>query len=375
MNDLYRGIIIVYPHGDFIVDGSKKIIVKSRAFYNAVDKPLLLIQDKYALGIIYLRDIKEIGLDEFNKKRNLHRITEEERNKWWPDKKILYEYRIDVNEIFMAAIPVDYKPGPQVFVKIENIIFRQKIYIGTCGYDYKWDEFYNNSIDSGLNKLEVYSGGLNSVEINSSFYKNYSSDFWKNLLEGVGKDFRFSVKVNRGITHFYQFDNFDFFWNNVKVLGRKLKCLLFQFPKRFVFNEKNMGRLAGLNIPVRCAFEFRDSSWFNDDVFNLFSEKKNWSVVISYVNEYMDWNLDLGFNPKFKNWVRTSDFVYFRMHGTTGVYTGSHKRILSGLVKFIRSLDVKYVFVYFNNTDSLDRAGYPDALNDAAYLEDKLVLL
>ena len=86
----YRGLIIVYPHGSLIINGSKTLIVKSRNFYTLVNKKLLLIEDKLALGYIILTDIYEINTNYFNKLRRYHLITNKEKNKWWPYKKILF---------------------------------------------------------------------------------------------------------------------------------------------------------------------------------------------------------------------------------------------------------------------------------------------
>src|SRR5579863_6301665 len=107
--DIYRGIIIVYPHGDYIVDGSKKVIIKSKKYMDCIDKPLLLIQNKVALGVIFLDYVGQINIEEFNKKFNLHRITEQEREKWWKGKSKLFEYKIISKHNFRNPLPIDYK--------------------------------------------------------------------------------------------------------------------------------------------------------------------------------------------------------------------------------------------------------------------------
>ncbi|AYV83959.1 MAG: hypothetical protein Hyperionvirus14_48 [Hyperionvirus sp.] len=372
MDELYRGIIIVYPHGGYIADGSKKVIVKSKRFGDVIGKPLLLIEGKKALGVIYLNSVREITLEEFRRRSREHRITEEERVKWWPGKRILYEYPVSIGEIFMASVPIDYGTGPQVFVKMSRIKLLQRVYIGTSGYSYKgdgWDNFY-----SGADAFEVYADNFNTVELNVTFYRSYSAAQWRNLAKTAPKDFVYSIKVSRSITHFYQFQKFSRFASDASELpNRNRGPFLFQFAKNFKYTDDNMKRLGSLDGHYRMAFEFRDSGWFNDDVYALFKRKKKWSMVISYVDKDTEWNLDPGFNPKLKEWVQTADFVYVRLHGTTGQYTGSHKRILPALIKFVRELNVRDIFVYFNNTDSGQRL--PDAIVDAEYMQDKIVLL
>lgn len=116
----YRGLIIVEPHGSYIAKGTKKVIIKSINFKNIANKPLLLIQNKEALGIIYLDEPKKINLKEFDELYNKHKITEQERLKWWKGKKVLYMYKIIHKKIFKRPYKIDYKQGPQVMVKPEN---------------------------------------------------------------------------------------------------------------------------------------------------------------------------------------------------------------------------------------------------------------
>ena len=182
-NNIYRGIIIVKPHGDYIADGTKTIIIKSIKLHDIAHKPLLLIQDKLALGIIYLDEYQQIDLKKFNKLKTQHKITDEERKKWWHDKKVFYEYAIIKTNIYKIPIPIEYPIGPQVLVKIENITKKQNIYIGTSGYKYEW---WN---DSGYNKFDIYNMTFNTVEINASFYNFYSQKTWKKIIDESPDDF------------------------------------------------------------------------------------------------------------------------------------------------------------------------------------------
>jgi len=373
-NDIL-GIIIVKPHGSYIANGSKKLIVKSKNFSHIINRPLLLIQQKEALGIIYIDEINEINLREFNEKRDLHLITDQERKKWWPNKKIFYEYHISKRYMFVAPVPIEYGTGPQVFIKVKNIKPLQKIYIGTSGYNYKWwSDFYQHKSKTE-DQFAIYSDHFSSLEINGSFYGKYSKKTWQKLKTISPPNFVYSAKVNMSITHFYQFQKFNKFWNLAKTLSPKLKCLLFQFPEHFKYSDANMDRLDSLITNIRCAFEFRDNSWFNQDVYDLFKRKKHWSIVINYHG--FKWsdrsNLETGFNPKLNEWPITSDFVYIRLHGTTGKYEGSHKKILPKVGKFVRDLyndNIKYAFIYFNNTDSLEDSGVSNAIVDAKRLQD-----
>lgn len=375
----YRGLIIVYPHGHYIADGSKTLIIKSKKFESILNKPLLLIQQKEALGIIYLGNIKEITLVEFKKEKKQHQITEEERLKWWPDKKIFYEYNIEKKYIFAAPVLIRYPQGPQIVVKPYNVKAIQKIYIGTSGYYYDWWKPYykdikkREKITTG-NLLAIYTTQFNSLEINGTFYRSFKKSVWLKLKNLVDSKFMFSAKVNRSITLYRKFNEFKRFWDDAKYLYPKLGCLLFQFPNNFKYSAENVRLLQGLNTEIRAAFEFRDKSWFREDVYNLFKQKHKWSMVISYIKNWPDKYknlLDDGYNPKLTEWENTSDFIYIRMHGTTGRYTGSHIHLIPGLIKFIRGhSEIKHVFIYFNNTDS--GKNMPDAIRDAKYLQKRI---
>ena len=367
--DDLTGLIIVHPHGTYIASGEKTLIIKSRKFAHIANRPLLLIQDHEILAVIWLDDYTAIDLRKFESLRSQHMITDEERVKWWPAKIELYMYPVIKKQVLASGMPIAYPNGPQVVVKLQNIRKLQPVFIGTSGYMYKWWIQYYEYTYKPEDRFAIYSRDFASLEINGSFYKYYDADVWKRLAATSPHDFAFSVKVNRGITHYYQYQKFPEFLKNVRHLKSKLHCLLFQFSERFLFNDKNMAHLQSLQTgSTRCAFEFRHIDWFNDRVYDLFRTKKHWTVTVSYYG-YDNTHLANGFNPDFSNWISTSNFMYVRMHGTTGKYTGSHHRILPHLARFIRENKIKRAYVYFNNTDSLHNSHVSNAIVDAKYLQ------
>jgi len=388
LSNIYRGIIIVHPHGDMIVNGTKSIIVKSKKYLDCIDKKLLLIQNKQALGIIVINYIGSLDIQGFKKKFNQHRITEQERKKWWKNKRKLYQYNIDVNHIFRKPIHIDYPQGPQNFVKPENIKAMQSIYIGTSGYSY-WSKYLSNQPESKStsksksesNVLINYSSKYQTVELNTTFYRMPDDNLCKKLFNDTPRDFVFSIKVNISITHYGKLDNTHVskFVDKLKILMPKIKCLLFQFPPTFKYNEKHMKKIKNLSSArnLYYAFEFRDISWYNEDVYSFFKSKKRWTIVLAYNCEDCFSSMNQGFNFNLKDFIYLSKFLYIRMHGTFGRYIGSHRPDIHWLVDFIRdSYDkgVKEVYVYFNNTDSimLDKNNTPDALDNVDYMIKKL---
>lgn len=388
--DIYRGIIIVEPHGTYIYDGNKTMIIKSLNLHNVSHKPLLLIQNKEALAVIYLDDPIKINLSKFNELRKFHKITEYERKEWWNNKSELYKYNIIKKILFEIPVPICYDLGPQVLVKPINIKKYQEIYIGTSGYDYKWWNIQDKHIN--YSKFDVYNKFFKTVEINASFYNYYEMNTWRKIIDASPIIFSYSIKVNRQITHFHFLDKIlknkikTFFSPFVEIASKKIKSFLFQFPKNFLYNEKNVDKLQKIMLFTekyankkdcyKFAIEFRHLSWFNENIYNMFIKNtnnilyKNWTIVMSDLNVLSDFN-NLDKIDTLKYYL-TSNFIYVRMHGTKDKYNGPYSKTqLKNLALFIRSnhKQITNAFIYFNNTDSLSQNGLPDAINDAKKLD------
>jgi len=115
------GIYLVEPHARWIYEGVKKAIVKSRKFTEHVNKPLYLLGNGFVYGIISLKEPEEISLEDFKRLKNLHLVSEEERERWWKGKKTLYFYKVDVLKRFPEPIRVEIPRGVQTFVSVEKI--------------------------------------------------------------------------------------------------------------------------------------------------------------------------------------------------------------------------------------------------------------
>ena len=124
---IYRGIIFAAPHGTYTVQGLKKMTIRTWHSTKVLNKPLLLVEKKKALGYIKLASVIEIhGIREFDKLYNLHRITPVERKLWWSGYKVYYGYKIVPIRFFKTPRQIQYPTGPQVFIKPENIRFVKK---------------------------------------------------------------------------------------------------------------------------------------------------------------------------------------------------------------------------------------------------------
>jgi uncharacterized protein YecE (DUF72 family) len=149
-----------------------------------------------------------------------------------------------------------------------------QIYAGTSGFSYKeWKgRFYPEDLpDNGM--LAYYADRLPSVEINNTFYRLPSESVLEGWAEQVPDAFRFVIKASRRITHFKRLkgaeDETDYLMRTVGLLGERLGAVLFQLPPNMKRDLERLDAfLSGLRDPGRTAFEFRHSSWLEDDSYD-----------------------------------------------------------------------------------------------------------
>lgn len=115
------GLYFNYPHGTMIYQGTKKLIVKSK-LYNITNKSFYLMEDLWCFGTIKITGVKEIGLEEFQKLYDQHRVTEAERKLWWPDRKTFYAYTFKWLNKFDRPVFVE-APQAQTFVRKTTLKF------------------------------------------------------------------------------------------------------------------------------------------------------------------------------------------------------------------------------------------------------------
>ena len=170
-----------------------------------------------------------------------------------------------------------------------------------------------------------------------------------NWRDRVPKDFIFAVKASRFITHIKKLisveDSLEMFFERIQLFGPKTGPILFQFPRGFHYNlERLSGFMPLLPKGYKYAFEFRDSSWFNQDTYKLLKKYKAAFCIHDY-------------GGTITPIIETAKFMYLRLHGPTGTYAGNYPdKKLSDWAKEIRQWvnDKKHVYCYFNN----DQAGY-----------------
>jgi uncharacterized protein YecE (DUF72 family) len=149
------------------------------------------------------------------------------------------------------------------------------IWFGTSGFSYKeWrPKFYPEGL-SDKQFLQHYSSHLNSVEIDSTFYRMPSAKTIEAWKSAVPESFKFTIKASQQITHRQRLkvpsEALDYFVSVVPGLGNHLGIVLYQLPPFFKCDRQKLEAfLAVLPRGIPAAFEFRHDSWFTEDVYSL----------------------------------------------------------------------------------------------------------
>ena len=155
-----------------------------------------------------------------------------------------------------------------------------KIHAGASGYSFKeWcGSFYPDKMKPDA-MLAWYAERLPTVEINNTFYQMPKAAVLENWAKCTPSAFRFAIKASRRITHDARLkadaarDSVEYLYRVLATLGDKRGPVLFQLPP---FQKKDLPRLREflqlLPPDHRAAFEFRNASWFDEDVYATLRE-------------------------------------------------------------------------------------------------------
>jgi uncharacterized protein YecE (DUF72 family) len=162
--------------------------------------------------------------------------------------------------------------------------------------------------------------------------------------------FKFTFKIWQEISHkkelAFKTDDVRRFMEVVNNCDKK-GCLLLQFPPGLWVDvhalEHLLTTIQSYNQyhPWRIAVEFRNRSWYREDVYQLLDNFKAAMVIH-----------DLSASATPMGHVE-ADFVYLRFHGPDSGYRGSYDDdFLSEYATYINEWQEagKAVYVYFNNT-------------------------
>lgn len=181
--------------------------------------------------------------------------------------------------------------------------------VGTSGYSYKeWlGRFYPEKLPAS-EMLRYYAERFSTVEINNTFYRMPAESMLAQWSQQVPDPFTFTLKAPKRITHVNRLreseSNVAEFLRRASALGSKLGAILFQLPP---YLKKDLPRLKDFldQLPPgkQTAFEFRSTSWQDDEVYELLRSR----AAILCVTD-----TDEGDTP----FVATSDCGYVRLRRT-----------------------------------------------------------
>jgi uncharacterized protein YecE (DUF72 family) len=225
-----------------------------------------------------------------------------------------------------------------------------QLYVGCSGfYNKDWKEvFYPKGLPQ-RKWFEYYSTQFNSLELNTTFYRFPRIDFLKKWYDASPPNFKFSVKAPRLITHYKQFKESqqlltDFYSTIKEGLKEKLGAVLFQLPSRIIYTETFLQRIIeSVNSEFVNVFEFRHTSWWNDNVFSQLS-KHNISFCGISIKDLPD------------DVVATTQTIYYRFHGIEKLYFSEYP--VEIIKTFAEKLNIKSknsecFYIYFNNTATI----------------------
>ncbi len=150
--------------------------------------------------------------------------------------------------------------------------------VGTSGYSYTpWKGTFYPAKLKAADMLRYYAEHFPTVEINNTFYRMPSAGMLERWAAETPESFSFVLKASRRLTHQSRLDDADgtaYFFRTAGVLGERLGPALVQLPPYF---RKDVAALREFLTFVpegrRVAFEFRQATWFDDEVYDALRAK------------------------------------------------------------------------------------------------------
>jgi uncharacterized protein YecE (DUF72 family) len=183
------------------------------------------------------------------------------------------------------------------------------LYAGTSGYAYPaWKPGFYPADVPASRFLQHYASRLNCVEVNYTFRHTPSEKTLTSWIAATPPGFVFVIKAHQAITHRNRLkesarEPLEYFLGTLKPLrdAGRLGPVLLQLPPNLKLDLGRLESFLGL-LPsdLRFAFEFRDESWFREEVYALLRDH-NASLCVAEAEQLVA--------PD----VVTADFVYYRM--------------------------------------------------------------
>ena len=217
------------------------------------------------------------------------------------------------------------------------------VYVGCSGWAYaSWKpEFYPAKL-AAKKMLEYYATRLNTVEVNYTFRSLPTEKITAAWLAATGEDFRFSFKAPQRITHFARLKNcaalLHSFGESIRpvVESGRMGLVLFQLPPNFKADVPRLDAFLtdAAALGLQLAFEFRDDSWFAEDVYGVL--RGHGAALCAAESD------DLA-TPE----VATADFHCYRLRKSTY----SEKDLAAVAAKLRKNAGMGDVYAYFKHEE------------------------
>src|SRR6185312_15008563 len=193
--------------------------------------------------------------------------------------------------------------------------------------------------------LERYAEVFDTVEVNSTFYRLASKKAVERWVEQTPPVFLFALKASRYLIHMKKLRDIDQgierFYERIEPLAGtpKMGPVLWQLPEWFTRDDDTLAATLDALPPGRHCFEFRDPSWFVDEVYALL---RRHGVALA-----------IGDHPErpWQPFELTADWTYVRFHygrrGRRGNYSDTELRAWAE--RLADAAAEAEVLAYFNN--------------------------
>jgi uncharacterized protein YecE (DUF72 family) len=214
-----------------------------------------------------------------------------------------------------------------------------RILVGTSGFSYvAWKGIFYPRELTAPRMLAWYAARLPSVEINNTFYRMPQPKTLATWRGEVPPGFVFALKAPQRITHLKRLHDVGepvaAFFRAAAALGPALGPVLFQLPPQMKKDVARLREFLSMLPPgARPAFEFRDRSWFADDV--LAALERRGAALVASQSEELEAPL-----------VPTGRFGYLRLRRPT--YSDAE---LSAWAERVRAQPWDDAFVFFKHED------------------------
>ena len=235
-----------------------------------------------------------------------------------------------------------------------------QVHVGCSGWFYwHWRGLFYPDTKRTDTWFRHYRENFSTVELNAPFYSWPKLATVKAWARNAPEGFRYSVKVNRLITHEKRLVRtrmlVEEFCKFSEILGPKLGCFLFQFPPSYRYTASRLKSITTqLDPAFRNAVEFRHQSWWRERVYREFAER---GLIFCTVSA-----------PRLPDdLIKTSDVIYARLHGRSRWYRHDYSDAeLDDWATKIRESGAREAWIYFDN----DRDAF--AVKNALALRQRL---